>query len=50
MKKGLSIALGVVFLGCFFGIAVAWTPVIVEDDPLVRMPGTQPGQVALEAL
>jgi hypothetical protein len=27
----------------------AWTPVPVEDDPLVRMPGTQPGQVALEA-
>lgn len=40
---------------CFFkGIAVtllcafsasAWTPTPVEDDPLVRMPGTQPGQV-----
>jgi hypothetical protein len=27
----------------------AWTPVAVEDDPLVRMPGTQPGQVSLEA-
>ena len=23
----------------------AWTPVAVSDDPLVRMPGTQPGQV-----
>ena len=29
--------------------ARAWTPVTVEDDPLVRMPGTQPGQVRLEA-
>ena len=25
--------------------ALAWTPKPVEDDPLVRMPGTQPGQV-----
>ncbi|MCG6947372.1 MAG: hypothetical protein LJE93_00440, partial [Acidobacteria bacterium] len=31
------------------GAAVyAWSPVSVVDDPLVRMPGTQPGQVALE--
>ncbi len=30
-------------------VAYAWTPIAVEDDPLVRMPGTQPGQVALEA-
>jgi hypothetical protein len=33
------------------GLAVvvyAWTPVLVVDDPLVRMPGTQPGQVTLE--
>jgi hypothetical protein len=29
--------------------ASAWTPVPVADDPLVRMPGTQPGQVSLEA-
>jgi hypothetical protein len=27
----------------------AWTPLAVDQDPLVRMPGTQPGQVALEA-
>ncbi|MBN1916662.1 MAG: hypothetical protein JW889_02030, partial [Verrucomicrobia bacterium] len=26
----------------------AWTPVPVADDPLVRMPGTQPGLVTLE--
>jgi len=30
-------------------IAYAWTAVLVVDDPLVRMPGTQPGQVALQA-
>jgi hypothetical protein len=30
-------------------VAYAWTPVPVEDDPLVRMPGTQPGQVTLES-
>jgi hypothetical protein len=28
--------------------AYAWTPVPVDQDPLVRMPGTQPGQVSLE--
>ncbi|MEJ2583012.1 MAG: multiheme c-type cytochrome [Acidobacteriota bacterium] len=32
------------------GAAVyAWSPIAVVDDPLVRMPGTQPGQVALQA-
>jgi hypothetical protein len=29
--------------------ASAWSPVPVAEDPLVRMPGTQPGQVSLEA-
>ena len=29
--------------------ALAWNPVPVEDDPLVRMPGTQPGQATLES-
>jgi hypothetical protein len=28
--------------------AGAWTPLTVSDDPLVRMPGTQPGSVSLE--
>jgi hypothetical protein len=28
--------------------AAAWDPVAVANDPLVRMPGTQPGQVTLE--
>jgi hypothetical protein len=31
----------------FFG-AHAWTLKAVKDDPLVRMPGTQPGQITLE--
>lgn len=30
------------------GPASAWTPVVVANDPLVRLPGTQPGQVTLE--
>ncbi|MFN2116035.1 MAG: multiheme c-type cytochrome [Anaerolineae bacterium] len=30
-------------------VVYAWTSVPVKDDPLVRMPGTQPGQVSLEA-
>jgi hypothetical protein len=29
--------------------ALAWTPLPVADDPLVRMPGTQPGQATLES-
>ena len=35
-----------------FGIlylAYAWVPLPVVNDPYVRMPGTQPGQVVLEA-
>ncbi len=32
-----------------YAIIFAWTPLPVVDDPLVRMPGTQPGQVSLEA-
>ncbi|MFI4912971.1 MAG: hypothetical protein ACIAQZ_15025 [Sedimentisphaeraceae bacterium JB056] len=31
---------------CFL---LAWTPLLIVNDPLVRMPGTQPGQAALEA-
>lgn len=31
-----------------FQAALAWDPTPVADDPLVRMPGTQPGQVSLE--
>jgi hypothetical protein len=29
-------------------ITTQWTPLAVSDDPLVRMPGTQPGMVTLE--
>ncbi|HSM28566.1 MAG TPA: hypothetical protein VK855_10745 [Thioalkalivibrio sp.] len=33
----------------FFSLSVyAWDPSPVSQDPLVRMPGTQPGQVSLE--
>jgi hypothetical protein len=38
----------VIILTSYF-VAHAWTPVPVADDPLVRMPGTQPGQLALQA-
>jgi hypothetical protein len=45
-------SLGMLFLlgGLFFlvGAVYAWTPLNVADDPLVRMPGTQPEQVTLE--
>ena len=30
-------------------LVFGWTPVPVVDDPLVRMPGTQPNQVTLQA-
>jgi hypothetical protein len=43
--SGLGLALALVVTYAVY----AWTPVAVTDDPLVRMPGTQPGQVALEA-
>ena len=43
----LLLGLGIVLLGAY--AVYAWTPVAVVDDPLVRMPGTQPGQVALQA-
>jgi hypothetical protein len=49
MKRNTRILL---VLGCILGMAAvvyAWTSVPVVDDPLVRMPGTQPGQVALQA-
>ena len=50
-KRGLSfLAVSVLVLALASAYAVyAWTPVAVVDDPLVRMPGMQPGQVALEA-
>ena len=44
----------VLFLTCLLVIvsgvlSYAWDPLPVQDDPLVRMPGTQPHQVSLEA-
>jgi hypothetical protein len=48
MKRLVVTALSLGLIVSLIGIAVAWTPVAVEDDPLVRMPGTQPGQVNLE--
>ncbi len=47
-RKSLLLLLAGVLLISFAGSVAAWTPVPVKDDPLVRMPGTQPGQVALE--
>ena len=41
------LALALVFASVY--AVYAWTSVPVVDDPLVRMPGTQPGQVALQA-
>lgn len=39
----IAFALILVTLGTY--TLLAWEPVPVESDPLVRMPGTQPGQV-----
>ncbi len=52
-RKILCIGLVGIFTLVLFlagaGIAFGWLPLSVKDDPLVRMPGTQPGQVTLEA-
>lgn len=42
---GIGSLLGIILTS----VALAWTPLPVDDDHLVRMPGTQPGQVSLEA-
>ncbi len=39
---------GLAFAGVRLTSTAAWTPRAVSDDALVRHPGTQPGQVALE--
>jgi hypothetical protein len=41
------IILSVIFVSSY--AAITWTPLAVVDDPLVRMPGTQPEQVSLES-
>lgn len=51
-RKVLLLLLCVVVLAFLAGIAGAWTPVPVKQDPLVRMPGSQPppeNNVSLEA-
>jgi hypothetical protein len=49
MNRSLIAFLSISFVVCLVALGYAWTPVAVVDDPLVRMPGTQPGQTALEA-
>jgi hypothetical protein len=49
MKRLLTPVLAISVVFCLIGMVYAWTPKAVEDDPLVRMPGTQPGQTTLEA-
>jgi hypothetical protein len=50
IKSSFVVLLIVSFVVVIMGLAIvsAWTPVAVVEDPLVRMPGTQPGQVTLE--
>ena len=40
--------LSVIFVMTGFYFLFAWDPLPVADDPLVRMPGTQPEQLSLE--
>lgn len=48
--RSISFRVSCVVLLAALAVAVlAWTSVPVDNDPLVRMPGTQPGQVTLEA-
>jgi len=49
MKRSILALLAVGALVSLLALAYAWTPVAVDQDPLVRMPGTQPGQAATEA-
>jgi hypothetical protein len=51
-RKGFEMTYRRLFVAAAIGVVAvvyAWTPAPVVDDPLVRMPGTQPGQVALQA-
>jgi hypothetical protein len=47
----LFISLGIILLVISIATVTvsAWSPVPIDQDPLVRMPGTQPGQTALES-
>lgn len=48
LKFSSIIILGLVIVLAGAYAVYAWAPLPVVDDPLVRMPGTQPGQVTLE--
>ncbi len=50
-ERNIKRVLWILFAGSMTGIiAFAWIPLIVADDPLLRMPGSQPAQgIALEA-
>jgi hypothetical protein len=45
----LVLVLALVVIGVTVYVPAAWTPRPVANDALVRMPGTQPGQVNIEA-
>jgi hypothetical protein len=51
MKRRVSVLSMLTLILALGGVyaAYAWTAIAVVQDPLVRMPGTQPGQVALQA-
>jgi hypothetical protein len=48
-KVYILLVFGLVLVFASVYAAYAWAPVAVDQDPLVRMPGTQPGQTSLEA-
>jgi hypothetical protein len=50
MKSRLRLIALLTICTCIAGIVLyaQWTALPVDQDPLVRMPGTQPGQVSLE--
>jgi hypothetical protein len=49
IKLGITALIAAVIILVGTDAVLAWAPLAVVDDPLVRMPGTQPEQVALEA-
>jgi hypothetical protein len=49
MKRNKTIFYVLSAVVCLAAVVYAWTAIPVVEDPLVRMPGTQPGQVALQA-
>lgn len=49
MNKLATLFLSISFIFIAMILVLAWDSLPVKDDPLVRMPGTQPGQVTLEA-